>query len=104
MKKRGERHDPARRFNGKATRPVRNLTRAQERARLDEFIRLAKGKTNRQYLREIRTRAPLRALMMRTVSLFESVFFGRHQLDRASFKSCWTELDQFQQIVQHGDG
>ncbi len=59
-------------------------------------IHLAKGKTNRQYLRELKDAAPLRSALERTLHAFESVFFGRRNLDRASFEACWQELPQFQ--------
>jgi len=59
-------------------------------------IHLAKGKTNRQYLRELKDAAPLRSALERTLHSFESVFFGRRKLDRASFEACWHELPQFQ--------
>ncbi len=59
-------------------------------------IHLAKGKTNRQYLRELKDAAPLRSALERTLNSFESVFFGRRKLDRASFEACWHELPQFQ--------
>jgi hypothetical protein len=59
-------------------------------------IHLAKGKTNRQYLRELKDAAPLRGALERTLHAFESVFFGRRNLDRAGFEACWHELPQFQ--------
>lgn len=59
-------------------------------------IHLAKGKTNRQYLRELSNAAPLRGALERTLHAFESVFFGRQNLDRAGFEACWHELPQFQ--------
>lgn len=59
-------------------------------------IHLAKGKTNRQYLRELSGAGPLRGLLERTLLAFEGVFFGRRNLDRASFEACWHELPNFQ--------
>jgi hypothetical protein len=59
-------------------------------------IHLARGKTNRQYLRELGNAAPLRGPLERTLHAFESVFFGRRALDRATFEACWQELPQFQ--------
>ncbi len=58
-------------------------------------IRLTRGKTNRQYLREIRRRSNLFELMQRSMVTFEDVFFGAHRLDRSGFESCWTQLDEF---------
>lgn len=63
-------------------------------------IHLAKGKTNRQYLRELKDAAPLRGALERTLHAFEGVFFGQRNLDRASFEACWHELPQFQAQVR----
>ena len=67
---------------------------------LDKFslIHLTKGKTNRQYLREMSRDAALRSPLERTLVAFESVFFGNRPLDRASFEACWQELPQFEQL------
>jgi hypothetical protein len=58
-------------------------------------IRLAKGKTNRQYLRETARMAALRSPLERTMIAFESVFFGRKDLDREGFETCWNALAEF---------
>lgn len=58
-------------------------------------IRLAKGKTNRQYLRETRSRPVLREILDRTMIAFEDVFFGHHELTREQFELCWQRLDEF---------
>lgn len=58
-------------------------------------IRLTRGKTNRQYLREIRRNSNLFELMQPSMVAFEDVFFGNHPLDRAGFEARWTQLDQF---------
>jgi hypothetical protein len=65
---------------------------------LDKFavIRLSKGKTNRQYLREASRVAALGGALERTMHSFESVFFGRRPLDRAGFEACWNALPQFE--------
>lgn len=68
-----------------------------------QIIRLAKGKTNRQYLRETKRRPELRGLLESTMVAFEDVFFGKHALDRARFEACWNELPAFQhQLQQQG--
>lgn len=59
-----------------------------------QVIRLAKGKTNRQYLREIGARQALRLLYVRTMELFEAVFFGDHDLRREAFEACFTQVEQ----------
>lgn len=65
------------------------------------LIRLAKGKTNRQYLHELgRRHGSIRALLQQTMMTFEEVFFGNHPLDRQRFETCWQQLDEFHQGVQ----
>lgn len=65
-----------------------------------QMIQLAKGKTNRQYLREIGRRPPLRSLVERSVFAFERVFFGKHSLDKAAFEEVWTQQGSFEQMLQ----
>ena len=65
-----------------------------------QVIRLTKGKTNRQYLREVRRRSGLGKLLQLTMVAFEDVFFGRHSLERRQFESCWDGLDQFHQQLE----
>lgn len=64
------------------------------------WIRLAKGKTNRQYLREVRQQAALREMLEATMFAFEDVFFGHHPLSRDRFETVWRRLDEFQTQVQ----
>jgi hypothetical protein len=59
------------------------------------LIRLARGKTNRQYLMELGRRPPVRGIFERTMIAFEDFFFGRHAVDRERFESCWRRLDEF---------
>lgn len=70
--------------------------------RLDQnqWIRLAKGKTNRQYLRELSGRGELQAVLSRTIVPFEDVYFGDHALDRPRFEACWTEIERFDRLVE----
>ena len=63
-------------------------------------IRLTKGKTNRQYLREARSREVLKQHIQKTMISFEDVFFGHHQLSRERFEECWRELDEFHQQLE----
>jgi hypothetical protein len=67
-----------------------------------QHIHLAKGKTNRQYLREVRNEPVLRGILHRTMITFEDVFFGRHNLDRARFEECWQRLDEFHGALEQG--
>ncbi len=64
-----------------------------------QCIRLAKGKTNRQYLRELGSRADLHGLLAETMERFELVFFGAHPLEQSDFEACWRRLSQFQQLL-----
>jgi hypothetical protein len=61
----------------------------------NQVIRLTRGKTNRQYLREVRRGSNLFELMQLSMVTFEDVFFGDHRLDRSGFELCWTQLDEF---------
>jgi hypothetical protein len=65
-------------------------------------IRLTKGKTNRQYLREVGSRLSLRQLVEQTMIAFEDVFFGRHTLDQSRFESCWFRLGEFEKLNAEG--
>ena len=52
-------------------------------------IRLAKGKTNRQYLRELAWDPPLRQLLRKSVHIFEHVYFGGWQPTREEADTMW---------------
>ena len=65
-----------------------------------QFIRLTRGKTNRQYVREVRTQPPLQRVLEQTMVAFEDVFFGHHRLERERFEACWNRLDDFHQQLQ----
>jgi hypothetical protein len=62
-----------------------------------QVIRLAKGKTNRQYLREIGPREALRLLYAATMEQFEAVFFGDHDLRREAFEACVAQVQQLRE-------
>jgi len=65
-----------------------------------QFVRLTRGKTNRQYLRELRSHPALRTIVEQTMIRFEDVFFGGRNLTRAQFASCWDRLTDFHQHVE----
>ena len=65
-----------------------------------QFIRMTKGKTNRQYLGEIGRLAALQRLVEQTMVAFEDVFFGNHPLDRQRFESCWSQQERFDALVR----
>lgn len=64
------------------------------------LIYLARGKTNRQLVRELGQRRELRLLAEQTMVAFEDVFFGDHELSRARFEACWFELERFDRLVR----
>ena len=65
-----------------------------------QLIRLAKGKTNRQYLRELRDRQGVRGMLRQTMIVFEEFFFGDHVIEKNRFEACWRRLDDFHKTVQ----
>jgi hypothetical protein len=67
-----------------------------------QLIRMTKGKTNRQYVREIGRLAGLQRLLEQTMVAFEDVFFGNHPLDRDRFEACWSQQGRFDALVQEG--
>jgi hypothetical protein len=69
-----------------------------------QLIRLTKGKTNRQYLREMRSQPHLLGLLESTMITFEDVFFGRHRLERPQFEACWNRMDEFHQQLSQFAG
>ena len=58
-------------------------------------IRLERGKTNRQYLRETRKKSGPAGLLETTMVAFEDVFFGKHALGRERFEICWGGVESF---------
>jgi hypothetical protein len=68
-----------------------------DRARM---IRLTRGKTNRVYLRELRPHLSLQEFLSEVVSLFETSFFGKHEIQREAFEVIWSQLDKFDQSLR----
>lgn len=58
-------------------------------------IRLSRGKTNQQYLRELRGRADLQGVMQRTVASFERSFFGGYSLTTEEYDRIRNEQASF---------
>ncbi|MDY0166806.1 MAG: DUF4129 domain-containing protein [Thermoguttaceae bacterium] len=67
-----------------------------------QIIRLARGKTNRQYMREVGRRMALRQLVEQTMVAFEDAFFGNRSIDRARFDACWARVPEFDTLTQGG--
>lgn len=70
----------------------------------NELILLRKGKTNRQYLKEVLHYPEVSGYFKNVMLPFESVFFGDHDLERARFEECWSQLDYFHANVQQKTG
>jgi len=67
------------------------------------WIRLTRGKTNRQYLNEIRDAIELKRFYERVMIIFEDAFFGNRQISLDQFEACWIELDRFHANVKRPD-
>ena len=68
------------------------------------LIRLKKGKTNRQYLRELANERQLSNYYSDVMLPFEATFFGDKDLNREQFARCWDGLNHFeQQVSASGD-
>ena len=65
-----------------------------------QFIRLTRGKTNRQYLREVSRHDRIRDYLSVTIRAFEDVFFGNHDLSRNRFQQCWDQVDIFRSLTK----
>ena len=64
-----------------------------------QVIRLSRGKTNRQYLRETKRGSAAGPLLEQTIIAFEDTFFGHHDLSRERFENCWNSLPQFKTLL-----
>jgi hypothetical protein len=64
------------------------------------LIRLTRGKTNHQYLREVTGHNQLQDTLRLTVRAFEDVFFGNHDLTKSRFQQCWDNVDIFRALSQ----
>jgi len=64
------------------------------------LIELERGKTNRQYVRELGGRSGLRRVLEQTMVAFEDVFFGHHAIDQARMDHCWQQHARFEEFLQ----
>jgi len=64
---------------------------------LDEhdLIRLQRGRTNRQYLRDLKVHPSVSRYFDSVMQPFEAVFFGDHTLSKSEFETPWNQLDTF---------
>ena len=65
-----------------------------------KLVRLKKGKTNRQYLRELSDSPPLVSYYGDVMVPFEQAFFGDYPVTKDVFEKCWQGLDEFQGNVK----
>lgn len=63
-------------------------------------IRLQRGKTNRQYLREARQAPGADTILEPLLGPFESVFFGAHPMDSERFAAFWSELPRWERLLR----
>lgn len=64
-------------------------------------IRLARGKTNRRYLREVGSNLPtLEHLVGQTVAIFEDSFFGHLPIDAERFANLWNQRHRFAELAE----
>lgn len=64
------------------------------------LIRLERGKTNRTYLRELRSHDPERKFTSYLVRWFEHVFFGKNEMDRDAFEKIWSQIPLFEKQLK----
>lgn len=64
-----------------------------------QLLHLVRGKTNRQYLRELSARQELKRLVSDTMLAFEDFFFGEHPVAAERFEACWTKVDRFHELI-----
>ena len=70
----------------------------------NERILLKKGKTNRQYLKEVWEDPKLSGYFESVMLPFESAFFGDHDPDAVQFERCWSGLESFHRDLGQTDG
>ena len=66
----------------------------------NQWIRLTRGKTNRQYLAELRSNRELQRYFEQVMIPFEAAFFGDIPISRQQFEHCWQQTDRFHQMVR----
>lgn len=67
-------------------------------------IRLAKGKTNHRYIRELKAWPKLQRPFQELVEMFEAAFFGGKEISESRFEAFWSKLPQVEAIVEERRG
>ncbi len=70
----------------------------------NERITLRKGKTNRQYLKEVWEDPKLSSYFKSVMLPFESAFFGDHDPAPDQFERCWSGLENFHSHLGQTEG
>lgn len=70
----------------------------------NERISLRKGKTNRQYLKEVWEDPSLSSYFKSVMLPFESAFFGDHDPTPDQFERCWSGLENFHSYLGQPEG
>jgi hypothetical protein len=70
----------------------------------NERISLRKGKTNRQYLKEVWEDPKLTSYFKSVMLPFESAFFGDHAPAPDQFERCWSGLENFHSYLGQPEG
>ncbi|WP_153558391.1 DUF4129 domain-containing protein [Roseimaritima sediminicola] len=65
-----------------------------------QMLRLARGKTNRQYVREVRSHGEAGRMLQQTVDSFEASYFGRHGVTVERFKYLWQENEKLEKLLR----
>jgi hypothetical protein len=66
----------------------------------NQWIRLTRGKTNRQYWNEVRRNPGLIEFFQPAMFAFEDVFFGQQALSRDRFEQVWNRMSDFQKTAE----
>ncbi len=64
-----------------------------------QWLRLRKGRTNRQYLWELSRRSNLRAYFEASMIPFEQAFFGAKSIESHVFTNLWSQLPGIEAII-----
>lgn len=65
----------------------------------NQLIRLERGKTNRQYLHELRKKTSLRGALEEAMVLFEDAYFGGRAVEAERFERCWARFPEFRRMM-----
>ncbi|QEG40691.1 DUF4129 domain-containing protein [Roseimaritima ulvae] len=65
-----------------------------------QMLRLSRGKTNRQYVREANASGESGRILQQTVDSFEASYFGRHAVTASRFEFLWKENERLEQLLR----